>query len=267
MNYDEDGLALLFTYMAKEKEKRANPFGHNRKEPFNKLKNLDEWDLTVFTESIDYSKIEDLNLLSRNFDRLKITDEKKLALLDNEFKYSNFIESIHNDNERLMRAWVGIEDRPLTKQVMLSAAKELSPDGAKIRNKKVFLAGDGKVQYTPPEGARRLHSKVDKLLKFDFKGIDKWVIPILFHIQYELIHPLSDGNGRTGRLFFQKQFIDNVGLPCPLLLSESLYSVKREYYKAVNNPVFLVDWKDSINFFLNILEDVIIDTLNFIESD
>lgn len=46
------------------------------------------------------------------------------------------------------------------------------------------------------------------------------------HVQYEIIHPFVDGNGRTGRMFMNWQRL-KVGLPI-LIIKES---EKYEYYK------------------------------------
>lgn len=51
-----------------------------------------------------------------------------------------------------------------------------------------------------------------------------------FHIEFEKIHPFSDGNGRVGRLLITYQTIKNNYIP-PLILNEH----RKEYLNSLNN--------------------------------
>lgn len=258
-------IALMMSFINKAKEEKSNPFSIDRKSPFNELKSLSDWDFSFLSSEKYQSKFKELDLLVNNFSEIIPSESQKEDLFNEEFKNSNLIEGIRNDNERLLDAWRVIDGNEISKELMAKASVGLNPDKGKFRKKKVFLAGNGKIHYTPPEGNRRIHSKIDNLLKYDFNGLNSWVHSILFHIQYELIHPLLDGNGRTGRLYLQHMTMNKLNLDFPLLISENLYGSKQDYYKAINNPVFIREWDDSIDYFLKIYEDAIIDTLNFIE--
>ena len=60
-----------------------------------------------------------------------------------------------------------------------------------------------------------------------------------FHIQFERIHPFTDGNGRVGRLIMAYQAIQNNIVP-PLIENEH----RNDYLKAIND-------KDDLNKFLD----------------
>lgn len=263
---EEVHLELIVTLIAKQREEKENPFAINRREPFNELKNLQDWSNEQLFNVAHIDKMHSINQLKSRLNDYAVTDERIQSILLKEFKYSNFIEGIHNDNERLLSAWDFLANKKLTKKNMLAAVSELSPDGGYIRKKAVCLASNNGIHHTPPNGNRRLHAKIDKLVSFKSDEISNWVLPILFHIQYELIHPLSDGNGRSGRLFLVKQLMEDNELSFPILLSESLYHSKRKYYRELNSPMFLRQWDTSVSYFLNCIDEALIETLKLIDD-
>ena len=53
---------------------------------------------------------------------------------------------------------------------------------------------------------------------------------VMFHAEYESIHPFQDGNGRTGRIIMFKECLKNNIFP--FIIEDNL---KAEYYKALNS--------------------------------
>ena len=65
--------------------------------------------------------------------------------------------------------------------------------GARLRNK---LGQDVKVgNYLPPLGGVQIEARLVGILNSDYD-------PYLCHIEYELLHPFTDGNGRSGRVLW-----------------------------------------------------------------
>ncbi|PMC18232.1 Fic family protein [Oligella urethralis] len=58
-----------------------------------------------------------------------------------------------------------------------------------------------------------------------------------FHIDFELIHPFADGNGRVGRLLITYQSIQNDLIP-PLIENEH----RKDYLNAISDPAALTDF-------------------------
>jgi len=77
------------------------------------------------------------------------------------------------------------------------------------------------------------------------------------HYQFEAIHPLYDGNGRTGRILDVLCLIEQ-GLLTLSILYLSRYIVKRksDYYRLLNQVTRDADWQDWIAFMLEGVEEV-----------
>ncbi|MCA9633213.1 MAG: Fic family protein [Myxococcales bacterium] len=73
----------------------------------------------------------------------------------------------------------------------------------------------------------------------------------LIHVQFETIHPCSDGNGRIGRLLITL-LLEHWGLLTQPLLYLSLYLKKHrtEYYQRLTNVRTNGDWEGWLAFFL-----------------
>jgi Fic family protein len=61
-----------------------------------------------------------------------------------------------------------------------------------------------------------------------------------FHIEFEQIHPFTDGNGRIGRLLMAFQFIQNNLVP-PLILNEK----RKEYLESLSDFINLSSFLES----------------------
>ncbi len=118
----------------------------------------------------------------------------------------------------------------------------------------------GQVIYTPPKGQSIIYDKLDNLINFlnddeQFK-IDHLLKMAIAHFQFEAIHPFSDGNGRTGRIF-NIHYLTNKGLlDVPILfLSKYILDHKEDYYFGLMGVSQRGNWKDWLLYILRAVEN------------
>ena len=115
--------------------------------------------------------------------------------------------------------------------IMFEDALQVSPEfvskpiGA-YRNDERYIKGVD-IKLTPPH---KISVELENLL-YRYKSNSMSLKDIAsFHIEFETIHPFSDGNGRVGRLLMAYQAIQNNIIP-PLIEN----SQRKEYLDALND--------------------------------
>lgn len=109
----------------------------------------------------------------------------------------------------------------------------LIDDAGHFRSKGVGVAsGEEIIHYAPPA------EHVPQLMKDLFEWLNgteehPLIKSCIFHYEFEFIHPFSDGNGRTGRLW-QTLILSNWRPVFKNLPIENIvYKYRKEYYKAI----------------------------------
>ena len=73
----------------------------------------------------------------------------------------------------------------------------------------------------------------------------------LAHVQFETIHPFSDGNGRLGRLLITLLLCSEMALREPMLYLSLYFKANRdEYYSRLQSVRKTGDWEGWLEFFL-----------------
>lgn len=102
------------------------------------------------------------------------------------------------------------EDKDLKEQDIIAIAKLVNKNINEIdsyRKTQVFIKG---AEHIPPKGV-----EIPMLMKYFIDNYNNTVYDDVFqkaaycHIEFERIHPFSDGNGRTGRLLINWELIKN----------------------------------------------------------
>ena len=93
---------------------------------------------------------------------------------------------------------------------------------------------------------------LEDFLRVDTSSPTAMALPLrmaVAHVQFEAIHPFSDGNGRVGRLL-PPLMMAAEGLP-PLYLAGYLKTHQREYYDGLAGVQLRGRWTDWLGFFLD----------------
>ncbi len=103
----------------------------------------------------------------------------------------------------------------------------------------------------PPERLMECLSAFEKFLHDDPQRTPLLIKAALAHVQFESIHPFSDGNGRLGRLLITLLLCSEMALREPMLYLSLYFKVHRdEYYSRLQDVRANGDWEGWLAFFL-----------------
>lgn len=119
----------------------------------------------------------------------------------------------------------------------------------------------GEIIYTPPVGEDVLRNMLADWERFlhNEVEIDPLIRMAIGHYQFEAIHPFTDGNGRTGRVFNSLFLIQEGLLTLPILyLSRYIIQHKTDYYRLLLQVTREQDWEAWIIYLLKGVEETAI---------
>ena len=144
-------------------------------------------------------------------------------------------------------------DKPLTletlKNMHLHLTDRLQYDNGQFKEHDNAIIGANFQTASAKETPELMLQWVDNLnyqLSHTKSEEEKIKVIVDFHIQFERIHPFSDGNDRTGRMMMNYSLLQN-GLP-PLIIQKEL---KDEYIRVLSN----IDRNAFFNFVHPLLEE------------
>lgn len=206
---------------------------------------------------------------------LPLTDVKKILknkpehVRDSEKEVLNYNKALVELDELIKAEKISLDIHWLEKiQKMVTDGLIAKHQWGHIRKEPVFVNDPRlrKTIYLPPD-----HQDVVPLLDdlFDFiekstNSFDPLILAGIFHKQFVIVHPFTDGNGRTARLT-TKVLLAKMGLDTFNLFSfESYYNSNvTKYFEEVGLTGNYYDLKDQIDFtsWLEYFTDGIIDEL------
>jgi len=216
------------------------------------------------------------------------------TLVLQEAKDSSTIENIFTTNDKLYKAMSSTSaSDPATKEVLryrealwssftkltnrdnfslqmaIDIFRMITKKDEEIRTVQVYIGSRSHVVYTPPEPGPVLKEKLDNW--FDVALNDNSIDPLLklaiLHYQFEAIHPFTDGNGRTGRIFNVLYLcLENlIDLPV-LYLSKYILDNKNEYYSLLKEVTENNNWEEWILYILEAVKNTSLFTLKKVNA-
>lgn len=84
----------------------------------------------------------------------------------------------------------------------------------------------------------------------------------VFHYEFEVIHPFSDGNGRVGRLWHTLLLSKLNPIFAWIPVESIIHDRQSEYYKAINDSNDAADSTAFIEFMLSAIKDALLETMD-----
>jgi cell filamentation protein, protein adenylyltransferase len=172
----------------------------------------------------------------------------------------------------LRKGFESLGRRPLSTNTAVEVCRHIKGADINIRRTAgTALVNDatGKLIYTPPEGERRLRdllSNWEEYLHGD-SDVDPLVRMAVMHYQFEVIHPFTDGNGRTGRILNLLYLVECGVLDIPVLyLSRAIIARKSAYYQGLIDVTAHRRWEDWILFILTAVHETALWTTSRIRA-
>ena len=109
----------------------------------------------------------------------------------------------------------------------------------------------------PPEQVENLMSRLFDFMKEKKDEIHPLILSSIFHYEFVLIHPFSDGNGRTARLW-QNVILSNWEDIFEYVPIESeIMEYQNDYYKVIHSCNIKGDLTEFVEFMLKMIDEVL----------
>lgn len=200
----------------------------------------------IIKESVASSNIENINTTVEKVLQMQLFPESEQRKPDKEVL--RYREAVYWGYEQLKKL-------PISTRLVLGIKNKLIPaenNGYRKLQNAISNSATGKILYTPPPASEisRLMNNWEKFIHMD-DNIDTLVKCAIAHYQFEAIHPLTDGNGRTGRILMVLYLIENKLLSLPILyISGYINNNRSEYYRLLRRVSSHDEWNEFIIFLL-----------------
>ena len=113
----------------------------------------------------------------------------------------------------------------------------------------------------PPEQVNGLMKQLFEWMKENKESINPLILSSVFHYEFVFIHPFSDGNGRTSRLW-QNVILSNWEEIFEYVPIESqIKKYQNDYYKTINNCNNKGNSTEFIEFMLKMIDETLLELL------
>ncbi|MCW5597778.1 MAG: Fic family protein [Nitrosomonas sp.] len=161
---------------------------------------------------------------------------------------SNYIAALNHGPERL-RGGFPLSFRLIREihEILLSKGRGSTKMPGEFRRSQNCIGGPrtSKARFVPPppERLEECLSAFEKFLHADDDGLPVLIRAALAHVQFEIIPPFLDGNGRVGRLLITLLLCADGVLKEPILYLSLWFKTRRdEYYDQLQYIRDTGDW-------------------------
>ena len=109
----------------------------------------------------------------------------------------------------------------------------------------------------PPEQVTSLMDCLFTWMKSNKEEIHPLILSSIFHYEFVFIHPFSDGNGRTARLWQNVILADWEDIFEYVPIESEIMKYQNDYYKAIHNCNLKGDSTEFIEFMLKMIDEVL----------
>ena len=150
----------------------------------------------------------------------------------------------------------------VTENLLIEIYREIMDCQDGFRENPVYVGNraEQRIVYTPPKDPTEVAILMRSLLHYvndnSPSPLDPLIRMALLHLQFESIHPFSDGNGRVGRIL-NVLYLTKMGLlDSPILyLSRMILHTKERYYRLFRSVQEEGAWEDWVLYMLSVVED------------
>lgn len=168
------------------------------------------------------------------------TAERPSELPDDVDDILHYIYALNHGIKRLSELPLSLRLlREIHSELMTGARSTHFSYPGEFRRSQNWIGGTSpaNARFVPPP-VHEMNRALDELEKFIYS--DAQVLPLikvaLLHSQFETIHPFSDGNGRTGRMFVTLYLTQTKMLEVPILYLSSFFKKHQDrYYEVLNS--------------------------------
>ena len=113
----------------------------------------------------------------------------------------------------------------------------------------------------PPEQVDGLMKQLLEWIKKNTDEIHPLILSSIFHYEFVFIHPFSDGNGRTVRLWQNILLSKWKEIFEYLPIESQIHKFQDDYYKAINNCNHNGESTEFVEFMLKMIDEVLDETI------
>ena len=181
--------------------------------------------------------------------------ESPMDPVDDVVETVNYVDALEHGLERL-RGGFPLSNRLIREihGVLLSRGRGSEKNPGEFRRSQNWIGGSrpGNAVFVPPPHLEvpNCMTALERFLHAENDGLPTLVRAALAHVQFEIIHPFLDGNGRVGRLLITFLLCHAGTLREPLLyLSLYLKRHRSTYYDLLDHVRQTGDWEKWLDFF------------------